>query len=338
MFPPLKDNTLYEDLNGGFSNGAGDSLFAGNTVGNLTRRAVLAFDVASQIPPGSIVNSASLVLTVTRSVVAPATAVTVHPLLADWGEGASNAVANEGAGIAPEAGDATWIHTFFPDQFWAAEGGDFDPLPSATAAVGGLGAVTWTSPELAADVQAWLEAPGSNFGWVLLGDEANVGTAKRFASRENPDPGLRPVLAVDYTPPGGVNLSLGLNQTSFTTGETASLSVLASSTGQAGAADVFLGVLLPDGVTLLYFSDLTPNVAFGRFDALGALTPMIASQSLDSFNLSRADFFSRTWLGGEPPGTYTIYFVLTQPGALADGVPNPGDLLGARTASFTFAP
>ena len=36
-------------------------------------------------------------------------------------------------------------------------------------------------------------------GWILLGDESVPQTAKRFSSRENINPALRPMLEVTYT-------------------------------------------------------------------------------------------------------------------------------------------
>src|SRR5712691_6169329 len=53
VLAPSKDNTLYQTSNGSLSNGAGIHLFAGMTNRRERRRALLAFDVASQIPPGS---------------------------------------------------------------------------------------------------------------------------------------------------------------------------------------------------------------------------------------------------------------------------------------------
>jgi hypothetical protein len=50
-----------------------------------------------------------------------------------------------------------------------------------------------------ADVQSWLDEPGTNFGWLLRGNEATLSTAKRFDSRENPILANQPVLVVDYT-------------------------------------------------------------------------------------------------------------------------------------------
>lgn len=84
-----RDNTLYQHAAGAFSNGAGEFLFAGVTRLSEIRRIVLRFDLSS-IPPRSTVDSARLVLEVDRSVT-PAADFAIHRLVADWGEGASNA-------------------------------------------------------------------------------------------------------------------------------------------------------------------------------------------------------------------------------------------------------
>ena len=47
----------------------------------------------------------------------------------------------------------------------------------------------------------WLKHPEKNFGWILIGDETEPQTAKTFASRENPDETLRPLLEVEYSLP-----------------------------------------------------------------------------------------------------------------------------------------
>ncbi len=124
-------------------------------------------------------------------------------VLADWGSAASMAGGNEGAGGAALVGDATWQHTFFSSAFWASPGGDFSPTVSASAMIDGIGFHTFTStPELVADVQDFVDNPSGNFGWVIVGDELFSGTAKRYDSRENPDPAVRPMLTIEYTPPG----------------------------------------------------------------------------------------------------------------------------------------
>lgn len=202
QLPPMKDNTLYQDPDGLWSNGAGQHLFAGRTaqVQNSVRRALLAFDVAGSIPPGATINSVTLRLNMSMTISGPQE-MTLHRVVSNWGEGASDAFGNEGSGAPAEAGDATWRHTFFDTQFWSGPGGDFAAGPSAMAVVDQFGPYTWGSTSgMVADVQDWLDNPATNFGWVLIGNEAVSVTAKRFDSRENPVPENRPVLIVDYTP------------------------------------------------------------------------------------------------------------------------------------------
>jgi hypothetical protein len=197
---PVRDTTLYEDPAGAYGNGAGDFLFAGSNASGLVRRCVLAFDVAAALPPGSTVDAAELTLTMDRTQ-GSATEVSLHRLLADWGEGTSDAAFEEGGGAPATAGDATWLHRFYPTILWASPGGDVATTPAATTAVGGTGAYTWGStPAMVADVQSWLDDPTSSVGWLLAGDEAAAQTAQRFASRSHPDSAVRPVLVVAFTP------------------------------------------------------------------------------------------------------------------------------------------
>jgi hypothetical protein len=51
---------------------------------------------------------------------------------------------------------------------------------------------------MVADVQSWVDNPSSNFGWLLLGNEASAPTAKSFDSRES---GNGPVLVVTFNAP-----------------------------------------------------------------------------------------------------------------------------------------
>jgi hypothetical protein len=198
---PLKDNTLYETPTGNLSNGQGDWIFAGRTLQGFARRAVLAFDLSS-IPEGSEITAVSLTLTMDMTIAGDQT-VTLHRLLADWGEGASNATGMEGAGGPSEAGDATWIHTFFNNQFWSTPGGDFDVVGQASAVVGMEDDYTWTSDAMRDQVQAWLDGTQANYGWLLFNEAAPAGlTAKRFVSSENADEAARPRLVVEFTPPG----------------------------------------------------------------------------------------------------------------------------------------
>lgn len=203
---PDRDNSLFEDAAGSLSNGSGQYLFAGRTLQGLSRRALLRFDVAGQIPAGSTITSASLTLHVSRGV-SSIVPMSVHRMSAEWGEGASDALDEEGTGIDAEPGDATWLNTFYPGSTWTNPGGDFVGTPSAIASIGGVGFWTWggeSTTGLIADAQAMLDQPGSNFGWMILGDEFDTPpTAKRFDSRENPEPSFRPVLRLEYIPTPG---------------------------------------------------------------------------------------------------------------------------------------
>lgn len=201
---PSKDNTLYEDPNGALSNGIGQHFFAGRTgiTTNVVRRGVIAFDIAGNVPAGATIDSVTLTLRMSRAAFgATAQPFELKRLLADWGEGTSDATFQEGGGVASTPGDATWRHTFFSTQFWAADGGDFVGLASATRSVPGtIGFYDWgPTPQMAADVESWLDDPASNFGWILTGNEGQLQSARRFDSRENPEVTFRPVLTVEYT-------------------------------------------------------------------------------------------------------------------------------------------
>ena len=79
---PSRDNTLYADEVGGLSNGAGEHFFVGNNNKEMTKRGVIAFDVAGSIPAGSTILSATLELNLSRTG-AGAEPIALHRLLAD---------------------------------------------------------------------------------------------------------------------------------------------------------------------------------------------------------------------------------------------------------------
>jgi len=58
---------------------------------------------------------------------------------------------------------------------------------------------------MVAAVQAWVDDPVSNHGWVLLGDEVVTQNARRILSRENAGPG-KPLLSIEFTPPPPVSI------------------------------------------------------------------------------------------------------------------------------------
>jgi hypothetical protein len=198
---PIKDNTLYEfdAAEGDVSNALGNHFFAGATGTGELRRGVLAFDIAGNVPAGSTILGVTLSLNMSRTPTGTARTVELHKLLADWGEGTSVAPGEEGEGAPATTNDATWRHRFFDTIFWTTEGGDFSATVSASQSVGSVGVYTWSSSQMRADVQSWLDDPVSNFGWLVLGDESEIATAKRFDTRESASP---PVLSIIYRPAG----------------------------------------------------------------------------------------------------------------------------------------
>ena len=203
------DNTLYEDSLGSVSNGSGAIMVAGRTNGEVDsiRRAVLFFDVAGNIPHGAVVESVALSLYLNKGN-GGAREMRLHRLLTDWGEGAS-VKDGGGLGAMAEPGDATWLHTFYPDAFWGSDGGRYVGRVSASQLVGTAGgnndlagSYTWPSTDrLVDDVRRWVKKPSMNYGWILVGDESVKQTAKQFASRESVSPELRPMLEVTYSLP-----------------------------------------------------------------------------------------------------------------------------------------
>ena len=94
---------------------------------------------------------------------------------------------------------------------------------SAALSVNDIGAYTWTSAGLAADVQSWLDGSDGNFGWILVSDEQTTFSVRAFASRSNFSENARPVLTIAYTEAipepatvvmllAGLALLLGLNR------------------------------------------------------------------------------------------------------------------------------
>jgi hypothetical protein len=198
--PPARDNTMYQDDE--YSNGKGQHIFsgmnAGNSGGPFSRRALLYFAVADSLPAGATIDSVQLTLHMSKTI-APAETHTLHALLADWGEGNSDATGPEGTGDLAQVGDATWTYRFFDTDLWATPGGDFVAGASASQSVLSIGFYTWKSAGMAANLQSWLDSPATNFGWILIGNETVMTTAKRFDSRENPTAANRPKLTIYYT-------------------------------------------------------------------------------------------------------------------------------------------
>jgi len=204
---PSADTTIYQGVDPvslesfeDNSCGGGPDAFAGVTNDAFVRRALLLFDVAGSIPTGALIQSVTLSIDVNRSGDNQNATMTLHRLQRSWGEGTNDCspIRGGGQGIDATVGDATWLDAMFQQAPWASPGADFGAA-SASAAIGTRGVYTWdsaTNPAMVADVQSWLDLPASNFGWVIVGDEARTSTTRRFNTREGTSP---PTLTIDFT-------------------------------------------------------------------------------------------------------------------------------------------
>jgi hypothetical protein len=142
-------------------------------------------------------------------------------------------------------------------------------------------------------------------------------------------------------PPPNLTLTLSLNQSAFRVGDALRVGLRAQNLGAPVDADFYFGVLLPDGVTVLFVTSLSPlNTIPTRLDAdprtFRALLPNV--QLPQSLDVTRTDFFVYTFAGGEPVGAYAAFAFFTPPGAFNDGRVDAGDLLAMDARPFGFNP
>jgi spore coat protein A len=195
----VMDTTLYEETPSA-SDGAGAYLFSGNNGDSDARHGLIAFDIGAVVPAGSTIQSVELGLYVSRTRLG-ASSFSLYKMTAPWGEASSNPSGNEGAGVSAAEGDATWSHRRWPNTPWATPGGDFDPTVKASTVVGEAGQYyAWSDAGMVGDVQAWLDDPVHNFGWIVIGDSTDAGTAKQFGSHDGSRT-VSPRLTIVFTAP-----------------------------------------------------------------------------------------------------------------------------------------
>lgn len=206
------DTTLYQtemdmpSVQNEFSNGKGIFLFSGRTgldAGFRSRRALFRFDLTT-LPEGAEILGAQVILYLSRAAPgAPPSVMTLHRVTRQWGEGLSDAAGPEGQGAPAEKDDATWFHNIYDSDLWGNAGGDFIDQSSSSTTVGSnVIAYSWgCTKQLVDELNAWLEQPDTNFGWLLKGFEDGARNARRFHSREHPDAETRPRLLIEYSTP-----------------------------------------------------------------------------------------------------------------------------------------
>ena len=168
-------------ISDGGLNGAGGSdgtMITGETAHGAHARGLIRFDLSS-IPSGSVINSASVSVTVARNHFGVTVNHNLHRLLQDW---------TEGGAAWNNSGLASWTN-----------GGNFVASLDATTPIGSFGSITFTSTQLLSTALMWYTNSASNHGWVFRdSDESSPGAAIRWFTRES---GSGPSLAIDFTPP-----------------------------------------------------------------------------------------------------------------------------------------
>ena len=131
-----------------------------------------------------------------------------------------------------------------------------------------------------------------------------------------------------------LGLVVQVNQTAFSIGQTLNVTAGITNPGLPGAADVYVGMLRPDGAIEFFTSD---GVAVGNIANPASLRAIAVGVSLGTgFSVIVPNFRSHVWTGSEVRGDYTAFLFAVTTGALTDGVVGLGELLGIATAVFSF--
>src|SRR5262249_2890354 len=107
-----------------------------------------------------------------------------------------------------------------------------------------------------------------------------------------------------------------------------------------GTADMYLGLLLPDGDVVFFTSPTiteTSGYAFGKILDYASYRPIATGGLLGAeFTTNTPVFFSYQRKSNDPAGGLTFFLLVVTSGALDDGVLAPGELLAASLSPFTF--
>ena len=237
---------------------SGGSVVAGTTAQGVRVRGLFRFELTGVIPAGAVVRSATVTVEVTKGPSgAESSLFELRRVLQGWDE-LSVSWSERSAGSA-------W------NSPGASAAGDVAGTASATAFVSVPGSYTFGSTEaLVADLQAWVNAPGTNFGWRLhTQSESTPLTARLFASRETGAP-VQPSLSVTYdlpaTPPTLTVLPVANGELRFSFPAEANRPYVVEARdffGVGGAWGAVLNLPVPGAATVLTVTN--PVVGGARF-------------------------------------------------------------------------
>lgn len=233
---PVADTSLSEPAPD--SNLGNTALTVGSTRFGARNRALIKFNPGTNIPPGAVISAVRLTMQVVKAPGAAANSnFELHRVLVNWGEGTGGTPGPTRLTGNPAAktGEASWQARQAPSTFWSVPGAsapdDFVETASGSAVSVRQGSFAFAStPQMVADFQAWVNDPGTNFGWIVISQaEGTVETARRISSRETGS--TAPSLVVTFTatpPPTPPTIVSQPQAQTVYAGETAAFSVTAS--------------------------------------------------------------------------------------------------------------
>jgi len=181
----------------------------------------------------------------------------------------------------------------------------------------------------------YFSTPGRTIGGRPIGSAATADNARTLAETANTIANFRPSVA------SPLPLTTAVNQTTFAVGETLVASVSVNHPGgSAGTADLYVGLLLPDGGAI-FFTDVTNSPSRGY--ALGTITnvssyrPIARGVSLAApITASCPTFLSYPRRAGDPAGGLALFMLAVKSGALTAGTLTSDQLLAVSLAPFSF--
>ena len=181
----------------------------------------------------------------------------------------------------------------------------------------------------------FFSSPDKTVGGRTVGNVATADNARTLGNTANNVANFRTALTSPLA------LGAGVNRPTVAVGETLVTSVnITHPGGAAGAADFYVGLLLPDGGAV-FFTSLTITGTSGY--ALGALTNVSSYRPIATgiplgapFTANIASLFAYPRQPGDPTGGLAFFVLAVKAGALADGLLTTDELLSASFAPFTF--
>jgi hypothetical protein len=175
--------------------------------------------------------------------------------------------------------------------------------------------------------------------YVFVTGEATVKQTWAYRWASGAPAASSPRSTAPASTPVSAAVLLAPNGTTFRSGETIRVGVNVSNPGAAFEANLYLGAIHPDGVSVTFFTGLAPLAwVVTRLDANPQTFPALTNRAAVSqgLNVSIDDYFTHT-LSSEPPGTYTFFAVLAPPQVFASGVLDARQFYGMDTKQITIA-